>query len=209
MGPGGSSNLFLEMFTNRNRKSSFQQACVLDLFEWDGHQIPYTSQHCDYVVRVNNDFKEPFRIIEWPNHTAYLKELVDSVKPNSIWIGSNLPDTVGKIKEQFGDDVITMSVNYNDYGYLYERWVKYQIGWLLKRTENVFDSYEEAEKYCRNVGPEYFGYSIPKVKDTKADHIIDIRDIFDKNTFKNFLSELNCECWEDDWEFYDSVVENS
>lgn len=207
MGPGGSANIFLEMFVNRNQKQEFAPACSCELFTWDDRLIPF-AQHCDYIDAINKKFDRSNRIVDWAKHLDYLENIVDSARPKSIWIGTNLEHTLAPVKEHFGDRVITMSINYDDYEFIYERWVKWQIGWMLKRTDKKFSSYAEADDFCRTAGAEYFGYSIPGTKTTSADHVIDIQDIFDPEKFKSFLSDLGCDCSLEDWAFYKEYIEN-
>lgn len=204
MTAGGSSNILLEMFANRNKKIKFKSACECILFPWKDHYVPFNNGLCEYVTKVNTDLGVPFRTVDWTKHFSYLEQLVADAAPESLWIGNNVDHTIAGVKKRFGDNVTTISINYteSDYNFLYERWVKWQIGYLLKRQSKQFESYSAADRFCREAGPEYFGYTIPLRKDTIADVVINYCDIFDSNKIYKLMTDIGWIGNHSDWEFY-------
>ena len=208
MSAGGTSNIFIEMFARRNTTIRFEDACACTLIPIGNDFVPYNSGHCKYVQEIVADFNVPFKTVNWVNNLECLDKLVKSVRPNTIWIGTCIDDSLPIIKNYFKDRVLTIGINYlnEDFEFLYNKWIRYQIGFLISQADHKFNNILEATQFCIDVGPEYFGYTIPKTKNTNADYVVNFQDIYNEKKFKYILTELGANCTDADWEFYRNYI---
>lgn len=199
----GSANILPEMIANRNITQLFEKTCQLGLVNWGDTKVPCHTDCKEYVRESIKQFGY-FRSIDWVENIEYLKNFSKQIYPKSSWFGT-YKDQLAQVKQLLNEDVVTISVNYNqnDHDFVYEKWLKWQIAFSMHQNNVYFRDIEEARKFFDNNPPSY---DIPKEKNTPADYIINIKDLYDYHKFKDFLNSVGCECSEEGWEFYRTYI---
>lgn len=140
-------------------------------FHFD-YEEPYVKELSD--VHYNKPGTADFRRTTYKNKIEKVKKLLEDNKKN-IWLCNEDTKEIDFLKEQLGDDVITLSINYN-----------------MKSFEKVYNNYHFTPQ---SKGP-------PISYQHKADYVIDVEDIFNPKKLIPFLEKIDGPRNEKQLEFY-------
>jgi hypothetical protein len=209
MPPGGSGEIFIEMYMGRNSSQSFTKPCALILKEFNGIQLPIHAYSEPYVVESKKKFGH-FRSIDWAKSPDALEHIVNKyTKSDGIWFATYNLDIFNRVKQHWQDQVCTVSINYDstDYDLVVQKWAEYQAAIIL--TQPKYQSLnivaKDAVDFCKS-NRQIFGYEIPKQLYVPADIEINFKDIYNEQVLKQIISKLGGHCSDQDWEFYRKFI---
>lgn len=213
MPPSGVANIFIEMFVKQNQIQQFVDPCPLEIRSFNGESYSVYTGITPYAKSIEDKFQIGFRSVDWANNIDYLIDILANNQPLSMWFATFYPDTFYAVKNHFKTEVTTIAINYttSDYEFVLDKWVNYQAGLIVSRPAFAdikikFNSLSQIKSYCRQVGSEQFGYSIPKEKQVVGDINVSVTDLFSRNTLEPILTKLNCSCSDDAWNFYSNYI---
>jgi hypothetical protein len=133
-------------------------------------------QNQPYVLDMIQGVRNASRTMDYSEHEERLRTLLNSEQKH-IWLGTVRPDQFEILKQLFGEDVVTLSMNYDQS--LVENITMDYLEIAEYYGSNVFK--DETLKSLVNKVPESFRYP--------ADIEIDLSDIYDFYKLKNLLEE--------------------
>ncbi len=210
MPPGGTGNIFLEMFVRRNQAVNFVEPCPLACHSESYPGWTYTERTVPYVEKIESLFGTGFRTVPWDQHTQTIQDSLTAHSPQQMWFATFDTDTFENVKQKLSD-AFTVSINYqeSDYDFVVSKWVRWQTG-LIMSNENYghwrerFDNnHWDISNYLSEHGAREFGYSIPKSRHASADLEINIKDLYSKEAIKNIATATGSINSAEDWKFYD------
>lgn len=152
------------------------------------------------TLPTGNDYTF-FRKINWANNAEYLEQCIEQAERQSqcLMFGTHRDDQIQYITSRFPNKVITLSVNYTKqyYDILINNVVEYHIHLLINKK---IPASELDIKNLQELTTEqlflYYKTSfidskiIPEESQTTADYTIDAGQLFEEQTFSNWLTNL-------------------
>lgn len=210
MPPGGSGDIFIEMFVGRNRTQSFTKPCEISLVNFGTCKRPIHIAYEPYVLEAEQQFGY-FRSIDWSKVPTALDHLIKKyAKSDGIWFATYLQDIFVQVKQHWQDQVRSISINYDikDYDLVLQKWAEWQATLVLTRDKyrSLHVNPNKAIDFCKTNQLIVADYIIPKESYVPADVEINFKDIYNEHSLKEIISNLGGYCNEQDWEFYREFI---
>lgn len=160
----------------------FLQTCIPTVME--GGVIRYY-QNQPYVISMTNNVRDASRYMDYSVHEQLLRELLEKEQKH-IWLGTGRPDQFEIMKNIFKEDVVTLSMNYDD-----SLVRNIAIDFLaIAKFYNVSIFSEETLESLMEKIPNQFHYP--------ADIEINLSDIYDYDKLKKLLYDTFNESFNED-----------
>lgn len=185
--------------------SAWLRPCIADLAETG--VLIYDSAKTEPYVRMfvqANGCR--WRNIDWPKNIPALENFLES-EPRNVWLATVYADQLTAMKQHFGNDICTVAVNYDQamYPVVLENWARFNATlWLngdVKQRHAMIDSqfdqlptqipsdFDQLTQHFRdNVG--LFKDGLPEVITTRADYVVNLKDLYNEKAFFNHLEQL-------------------
>ena len=166
-----SSEIFIASVGQSSNK--FLQTCMPTVTH---NSVIKYYQNQPYVLDMIQGVRDAFRTINYPEHEERLRNLLSNEQKH-IWLGTVRLDQFDKLKQLFGEDVVTLSMNYDE-----------------SLVENItMDYLEIAEYYGSSIFKDEtldtLIHKVPKSFYHPAEIEINLADIYDSYKLQNLLQE--------------------
>ena len=151
----------------------FLQTCMPTITDYG---VVRYYQNQPYVLDMIQGVRDAFRTLNYLEHEERLRNLLNNEQKH-IWLGTVRLDQFDKLKQLFGEDVVTLSMNYDE-----------------SLVENItMDYLEIAEYYGSSIFKDEtldtLIYKVPKSFYHPAEIEINLADIYDSYNLQNLLQE--------------------
>ena len=189
------TNLFISMMVLNEHDRAYK-ICDYELSR-DGKFFILTPG--EMVNHYEETLQTEFRNIDWSENIDLLAESVEDSGDRLVIFGNHNVDSIRAIKKRFGDDVMTIGINYSnqDYYYLLRNMAEYHV-WCLRNglltpTEHddlTISDTELTDHYTREF--ERMGL-IPRNSEESFDYDINFRDFMDRGRMTEHLKAIGLE----------------
>lgn len=213
MPPGGTANIFIEMFVRRNRRIKFVETCPLSVKKYSNeYSWLYNKYRVPYVEKIENNSGVSFRSVDWIKNSKIIFENLEQYYPNSMWFATFNTEMFKQIKNHI-PSCFSVALNYDNehYEFMVNKWIKWQIGLIMESSlyadtkKSLHADPYQIEHYLKNNLSKDFGYRLPKSRTADGDLNIDLINLYNKKYMKKISKQLKTFNTKQDWEFFDLV----